>query len=86
MGQRRHRRQTLYSSSAPETVKSRQKSQDVQEKICPPWKGVLVTGRAIGQKDWLRQSQDCVTVLNRCILVQGRHHVTDMTDLTGNRS
>lgn len=65
----------------PETVKSRQKSQDVQEKFVLLGKGeVLVTGRAIGQKIGSGKVK-IVDGPEQMHLVQGGDIlVTDMTD------
>ena len=65
----------------PETVKSRQKSQDVQEKFVLLGKGeVLVTGRAIGQKIGSGKVKIVDGPEQMHLVQEGDILVTDMTD------
>uniref|UniRef100_UPI00402AECD3 phosphoenolpyruvate synthase n=1 Tax=Turicimonas muris TaxID=1796652 RepID=UPI00402AECD3 len=65
----------------PETVKSRQKSQDVQEKFALLGKGeVLVTGRAIGQKIGSGKVKIVDGPEQMHLVQEGDILVTDMTD------
>ncbi len=65
----------------PETVKSRQKSQDVQEKFVLLGKGdVLVTGRAIGQKIGSGKVRIVDGPEQMHLVQEGDILVTDMTD------
>lgn len=65
----------------PETVKSRQKSQDVQEKFVLLGKGeVLVTGRAIGQKIGAGKVKIVDGPEQMHLVQEGDILVTDMTD------
>ncbi|WP_282196076.1 phosphoenolpyruvate synthase [Turicimonas muris] len=65
----------------PETVKSRQKSQDVQEKFVLLGKGeVLVTGRAIGQKIGSGKVKIVDGSEQMHLVQEGDILVTDMTD------
>ncbi len=81
MGQRRHRRQTLYSSGSSRDLKSRQKKADVQQKFVLLGKGeILVTGRAIGQKIGAGKVRIVADPEQMDLVQEGDVLVTEMTD------